>query len=233
MKKILSFSFFLTSSVILAQLPQSLMKPVGKTTKYEKYDGYVYKNINYKDANIVDEKSGTYNSKLRYNIYTDAIEFTKDSELFEIIKTHEIQVRIQGEYYYYCNFVHQHGMKQEGYYVLIELNDSYRIYKRYSLEIMEPEKANINRPTSQTSQGKIRTVTTYHLEEEGIIIELPINKRSILTLFNDKKDELKQYMSKEKIHLKKEEDLVRLVAKYNALKRIDNLSGNLLLNNNK
>jgi len=71
---------------------------------------------------------------------------------------------------------------------------------------------------------------SYFLEENNIIVELPLDKKEILiTAFSDKSDELKQYIKKEKIKLKKEEDLVRLVAKYNALKNLSSSPSNGLL----
>ena len=53
----------------------------------------------------------------------------------------------------------------------------------------------------------------------------------MLALFNDKEEELKKYFKKEKIRLGKEEDLIRLVARYNALKSSDSLASKSLLSN--
>ncbi|WP_344820985.1 hypothetical protein [Aquimarina gracilis] len=71
------------------------------------------------------------------------------------------------------------------------------------------------------TMGKIKLVTTFYLEENEIILELPLSKKDLLLTFSDKEKELKEYMKKEKLKLKKEEDLLRLVARYNALKNLN------------
>jgi len=48
-----------------------------------------------------------------------------------------------------------------------------------------------------------------------------MHKKDILTVFNDKEGEIKEYLKKAKIRIRKEEDLIRLVARYNAIKSSD------------
>jgi len=100
---------------------------------------------------------------------------------------------------------------------LIELTDQYRIYKRLTLDITDPEEKG---PVSSgiTAPGNVKTITTYYIEESGIIMELPMNKKGLLATFSDKQNELKEYIKKGKIRVRKEDDLIRLVARYNALK---------------
>ena len=58
----------------------------------------------------------------------------------------------------------------------------------------------------------------YYMEQNNKLTELPQSKKDILTVFSDQEDALKQYMKDEKIKLKKAEDLVKFIAKYNSLK---------------
>ncbi len=228
MKKSILLLFLAISSTIVAQLPRSLLKSAERVTSFDEYDGSMYAKGRYKESSIIDEKSGTYIAKLKYNIYTDAIEFTKDSKLFSIVKTPTTHVQIDSDYFYYCEFKSQRGLKRNGYYILVELNDTYRIYKRLTLDIKEPDLSLIK----TSGPGQLKTITTYYLEEEGVIMELPMNKKDILVTFSDKEEELKEYIKKGKIRLRKEEDLVRFVARYNAFKNSDsNISRSLISSN--
>lgn len=229
MRNKLPLILFLTTSTLFAQLPQELLKTVQKTKVFESYTGSVYINKKYQNANIIAEKIGTYEASIRYNIFNDVLEYTEESKLYEIIKTPTTHVRIGNDYFYYCTFKNERGFNKHGYYVLIDLNEQYRIYKKYDLIVTEPK--SMDADTGSAQIGKIKISETYYLEENGIIIDLPTKKSDLLVLFSDKKDELKEYIKKEKIKVKKKEGLIKLVAKYNALKNIDANPSRSLLSN--
>jgi len=226
MKKIFTLLLLSVSTSIFAQLPSHLYTETEKISKFEEYDGTMYSKSRYKESSVIDERVGTFDAKLKYNVYTDALEYTKETELFQIIKNEKVHARIDGDYFYYCNFTSQRGLPRNGYYVLVELNDQYRIYKKYTLEIKSAENAVVN---SGVQKGQLRMITDYYLEEDGVIMELPMDKKEILAAFNDT-GELQGYLKKAKIRLRKEEDLIRFVARYNALKNseTDNFPKSLL-----
>ncbi|MCK8522420.1 hypothetical protein M0D21_12620 [Aquimarina sp. D1M17] len=219
MRKILQILLLLITQIGFAQIPQHILKSSEKITKYDKYAGSIYINNKFEQSTIIDESSKTYEAKLNYNIFTDAIEYETRTDLFELSKNPTTYARINNDYYYYCNFKTRRGAKRNGYYVLMELNDTYRIYKRFKVEITDPEEKE-NMPGSLT-MGKIKMITKFYLEENQVIVEIPTSKKELLLTFEDKGEELKDYMKKEKIKLRKEEDLLRLVAKYNALKNME------------
>ncbi len=229
MRKILQISVFLIAPIVCAQFSQSIATPSERVKELEKYLGSIYLNKEYQKANVIDEKSGTYDTRLKYNIFTDALEHREGGKIREVIKTPTTYARINDEYYYYCKFQNERGRKRNGYYILVEMNDNYRIYKKYALEITDPKEMDAMTGTAVT--GKIKVNTTFYMEEGSMIKELPTSKKDFLTAFSDKEGELKEYMKKEKIRLKKQEDLVRLVAKYNALKNITSSPSRSLLSN--
>ncbi|GGX13869.1 hypothetical protein [Aquimarina muelleri] len=229
MRKILLFLCLALSSTIFAQLPRDLLNTIKKDYTFEDYSGNIYMTSGYKDANVIHEKSTTFDAKLRYNIHTDALEYDSGSQLYELVKKPTIHARIDGDYFYYCTFESQRGVDRSGYYILVELSNGYSIYKRLTLKIREPRNGvGVGAPIES---GAVRSSTTYYLEEAGVIMELPMSKKDMLAVFNDKENELKEYLKKEKIRLRKEEDLVRLVARYNALKSSGSASSQSLLSN--
>jgi hypothetical protein len=230
MKRVLLLLCLAASSALFAQLPKNLLVPTTKVSAYDNYNGSIYMKTHYKESSIIDEKSGTFDAKLKYNIYSDALEYNSKSELYEVVKNQTVHARINSDYFYYCEFQNQRGIHKSGYFILVELTDKYRIYKKLTLKVKDPEEKGkiIN---GLPEPGFIKTITTYYLEESGVIMELPINKKEMLATFNDKESELKNYLKKKKIRLSKEEDLVRLVARYNALKSSDSIPSQSLLSN--
>ena len=231
MRKILLFCLLISVQFAIAQLPQSLIEATSKVTTFDEYDGSIYDNLRFLNASVIDEKSGTFDAKLRYNIYLDVIEYKKGDELFKLVSSPTTHARINDNYHYYCEFKNQRGLKQPGYYILVELNERYRVYKKITLSIVEPGQKTSSLDVIEA--GKIRKVVTYYLEERGIIMELPVDKKEMLAVFSDKADELKSYMKAEKIKLRKEEDLVRLISRYNALKSDGNIPARTLLSNSR
>ncbi|GAA3508685.1 hypothetical protein GCM10022393_20340 [Aquimarina addita] len=215
---------------MLAQLPQSLLQTAKDVPLFDGYQGSIYKTLGYRDASLIDEKSGSFDAPLRYNIYSDLIEHQKGNEQFAIVRNKTTHARIDGEYFYYCDFKNQRGSDVPGYFVLIELHDDYRIYKKYSIDVKKPQQRST--PSGTDTPGKLATKITYFLEENSVIMELPLDKKGILGVLSDKETELKEYIKKEKIKVRKEEDLIRLVSRYNALKRSESgPSGSLLSSN--
>ncbi|RZS98841.1 hypothetical protein [Aquimarina brevivitae] len=213
-----------------AQLSQSIARPIQKPSAFNDYDGSVYERVAFRKAEISDKQHGTHIAELRYNIHTDALEYENDNGYFELYKRTTLNVRFDDEYFYYCKFKNERGADREGYYVLIEKHENYSIYKKYDLEFREPKRVTM---TQVEESGKINQVITYYLEERGVITELPMRKKDFLAIFRDKETELEDYMKEERIRLRKEEDLIRIVSRYHALKNIDgDISNGLLTNRN-
>jgi len=216
--KKLQLLFLIISPILFAQTPKSLVKTTKIVTQFDEYEGSIYNSLKYKSATIIDEKSRTFDTKLRYNAYTDALELKQQGELLELIKKPTLHARIDDDYYYFCEFKTVRGIKKHGYYVLVELNERYKVYKKYSVDVKRPNPKGSSNGTS--APGEVTVKTAYFIEEKGTIVELPQNKKEFLATFNDKEEELKDYIKKEKIKVRKEEDLIRLVSKYNSLKII-------------
>ncbi|GAA3508688.1 hypothetical protein GCM10022393_20350 [Aquimarina addita] len=231
MRNLLQTLFLLATTTLFAQLPESIIEPSKEVDLFDNYKGSIYKLKKHKEASITDEASGTFNGELNYNIYLDIIEYVKNDNLFQIVKSPSVYANIKGDYYYYCNFKNSRGQKRQGYYVLVELSDNYSVYKKYTLKITPPDELDVDPMTGGIPPGSIKTLTSYYLEENGVILELPVGKKDLLATLSDKKNELEKYISSEKINPKKEEDLLRLVSRYNALKNSDTNPTRSLLSN--
>lgn len=231
MKKFLLLIVLVTSLQGFAQIPQSLLEQhtYQSAFVFDDYLGSIYKTLSFEKGSVIEEKSSVFEDELRYNIDGDIFEYNFADTMYQIKKNPQIYVRIDDEYFYYCEFQTDNFLPVHGYYVLVDMNEDYSIYKKYTIKIKHPDKN--GGPDGTATPGNLRMETTYYLEEDKFIKELPTNKGTALASFEDKKDELKKYMKSQKLRLNKEEDLIRFVSKYNALKS-DNIgkSRSLLVN---
>lgn len=231
MKTFANILVLLSVCTSLAQLPERLITPIDQNNTFDEYAGSIFINQNFKAALVIDERTGTYDADLRYNIYSDAIEFAKDDQLFELEKNSVMHFKINDELYYYCKFKNDRGLNRHGYYILVSLSNNYTIYKKIELDITAPKTTSV--VESHNAQGRILKREVYYIEKDKKITELPQNKKDILsTVFSDQEVALKAFIKTEKIKIRKEQDLIKLVQKYNSLNGDDssNSSRSLLSN---
>lgn len=222
-------ALFLFACSYAQQPPQDILKIAKKSELFEDYTGSIYAQDVPTESSVIDEHSGTYTAKLRYNAYNDALEYKSGPTVYEIARHTTIHARVGDDYYYYCKFKNQRGFKRSGYYVLVELSDQYRVYKKIELKITQPKENDV--VSGSSTVGKVKTTESFFMEVDGTLTPLPTNKKEILTVFSDQEEELKKYIKQEKIRLKKPDDLVKFVAKYNALKNMSTNPSRSLLSN--
>lgn len=73
---------------------------------------------------------------------------------------------------------------------------------------------------SEINAGMVKTFTTisrYYILKDNIVSLIKINKSDVLALLKNQEEKINAYMSQHKISLKKESDLIEIVAYYNLL----------------
>lgn len=211
-------TLFIGFSTVQAQLPRKMIEFSQKVTSFDKdYFGSIYKQKEPSPSKVFHTTFGNHEVNLQYNVYIDAIEYELDNQTYTLLKTDPANVQIGDEFYYYGNFKTQRKQKREGYYVLIDNQEYYRIFKKYTLDIKESKPNDQIGSSSENTKGKIKLVTTYYLEENNIVIELPTKKKDMLAMFESRESELKDFFKKEKLKLKNEEDLIKFVSHFNVL----------------
>lgn len=73
---------------------------------------------------------------------------------------------------------------------------------------------------SEINAGMVKTFTTisrYYLVKDNVVTLVKINKSDILPLLKSQEEKINAYMSQHKISLRKENDLIEIIAYYNLL----------------
>lgn len=163
---------------------------------------------------------GIYNSEkalvtgipLRYNIFSDEIEI-KDAtsdEITALIKSPEYFVKINEELYLYV--LGDNG----GYFKVLTDGKSYDLYKKSAVRYVEavPTTDGYSRETPARFS---RTDTYYIVSKSGSFYELPNNRKRFTAIFSANQSKISDYLKKNKINLKQEEDMVKVITYINEL----------------
>ncbi len=150
---------------------------------------------------------------LRYNMYRDEMEFTKDGKTLYISKQpgRKIVFKDSKEKYIILNY-----NDKPRYFITHNEGDNILLTRKV-VEYIEPKPANSSYQNDRPADFKRKNDENYIRFKDGSIIELPRNKKKFYNLFKDKSSDIKKYIKKEKLDIKEIEDLEKIVRYYNTL----------------
>lgn len=152
---------------------------------------------------------------LRYNIYEDEMEFTKDKKVYYIQKTENTKItfRTMNKTYQCLNYDSNLGY----YLVHIEPSpDKMGLITKESVKFIEGKKATSNYDQDRPANF-LRQKDKHYLVINQSLYKLPKKKKDFLSLFKSKDSTIKQYMKKNKLNYQKIKDLKEILYFYNTL----------------
>ena len=160
-----------------------------------------------------DENMG--NMFYRYNAYNEEIEIKQSNLESEGIRAlgrdKKISIMVNGKPMSFKTFIDKKGKTQNGY--LTQLSDGkYSFYKRTDVKYTEGQRA--QNSFIQAIPARFSKFTEYYLEIEGInrIDELELSNRKLIKLVpNEKKEALKVYLKENKIKIKDEQSVFKVL----------------------
>lgn len=179
-------------------------------TKYDDIQGSPFLNKEFIKGELLMSDSTKYiGIPLRYNIYTDEIEYQgpDESEFALGDKTMAIKISFDNHEFKYIS-----SSEVKSYLEFVVLGKA-TLLKKYKVRYVEAEKAKAYEKSMPARFE--RGTENYYIEfQDGKISYVPNNK-NIASLFPDKKEEIEKYVKAEKLKLKKEDDLIKLINFYN------------------
>jgi hypothetical protein len=164
----------------------------------------------------VDTFNGVYSEMLmRYNIHADYIEFKQKNQTYILDPEPRIkQVRFDDRIFVVVNYEHK-GKERYGY---LELLDSGKVTLFAKKTILYREwQAPKALESGPTPAKYTRTADIYFFRiSDGTVMRVESVKKLIENL-PDKHEELTQFAKKEKLGIKEESDLKKLLKQYNSL----------------
>lgn len=180
-----------------------------------KIEGTPYKQNIFLPTTLYYEDENLGNVFYRYNAYNEEVEIKTANVEKEPIralgKDKKINVMVGNQPMSFKTFIDKSGATKNGYLTLVQ-DGTYKLYKRLNVSFKEEQKA----PNSfvKGKPARFTQSTEYYLEsEDGMRIDfLELSKKKLLKLVNSEKQSmLKTFLKDEKIDLKEERDLNKVI----------------------
>ena len=175
------------------------------------YTGSPYYNVEYLTGNILFEgKTIASNKSLRYNVSKEEFEIrdprNQESKIVKtILRNTEITIQIGEESFEYIT--NEKNRYKGG---------KYSLYKKIKKEYIASQRA-VSSMASDVAALYKEKIFLYLVDEQGAFTALPSSKKGNLNAFGKMKKEVKEYAQKNKLNLKKEKDLIKVLAYTNSL----------------
>ena len=106
-----------------------------------------------------------------------------------------------------------------GFFKILAKNDKAFLLGKQFIEFKPEVKPKSNFETLKPAKFERKKDTYYlKLSDQDIVIELPTRKSKFLDVFNSKSNAVKNFIKKEKLGIKNEEDLIKIFNFYVSLK---------------
>ena len=185
------------------------------------YNGTPYNNPSYLPGNIYENNTLLASDvALRYNAIEDEVEVkesltTPDEDAKVLAKSLEIFVKINGDIFIFAPY--QGGVENGGYFQILFEGDNYSLYKKLKKKFIPAKKASTS-ITKDLPPVFLDRPVYYIVTKKGKYYELPDSNGKKLKVFGNKQNEIKKYVKENRLDLKNEKDLIRVMIYFDNFK---------------
>lgn len=157
--------------------------------------------------------------KGKYNANQDYIEVDNKGEVIFFVPTmeHRYDVLFTDENTTYRAFEYEN--LKFGFFKILAKNDKTFLLSKQFVKFYPEVKPKSNYETLKPAKFERKQDAYYiKLSDQDIVIELPTRKSKFLDVFNSKSNSVKSFIKKERLGIKKEEDLIKIFNFYVSLK---------------
>lgn len=221
MKKIMLAAFTVCCFSVQAQLENmsgTMNKPLTEVEQYKSTQGSPYFLEEYKSGTITDKNGRVHNVFLKYDTYQEEVELFNDGKPLLIDKNiypkftiEFIEERIGKKVSYtFTNEIKIPGLKKSKYSLVLADGQNMKLVKVIQTYLNESQDSGYG---GIVQPHRFDTKEVYFLlNAKGESMEVKASNKSVLKAFNNDAS-LKAYFKKERLKIRKEEDLV-LIARY-------------------
>lgn len=181
-----------------------------ESLKYDNVQGSPYLRKEFLNGQIQINDTARYNNLLlRYNIYDDQIEFkTKNDQIMALINPGQYQFIRIGDQTFVCLTYRISKREQTGILEILAAGKA-MLYKKYEVDFTAESEA---KPFKDPEPDRfIEKNPAYLISIDDEPPAIMKNNRSVLNALERVKPNIAAYIQEQKINLKKEEDLVKII----------------------
>jgi hypothetical protein len=185
---------------------------------YSNIDGDPFIYRDFIPGRMILKNGEIYSLNLRYDIYTSKIQFKDKDEIFEIINQEKLAlIVIDTITFQYSNYLKSPGEANsvENSWFILKTDGKCKLFIKKNIRIQDAE---LPKPYQEAKPAKfIHTSDTYYLKPEDKSAVRIDNKKDLLNIFTDKKDQITEFINSNKLGVKEVYDLVKIISFYNSL----------------
>jgi len=190
-------------------------KKLAEYSGKNKITGSQYLDSEFHKGSIITSDSIIFSGvQLRYNNYKDVMEFKKEeNKIYEIPSQLPImQIKIDGNVYERKAYKLKGKLKHRFFQRLT--NGEIAIFRQQRIILEQAKMEGIYKASKLPNYKKKRPVW-FLQKNKSDEVKMISNKKELLNLLSDKKDLLSGFIKKNKLRIKKEDDLTKIVNYYN------------------
>ena len=160
---------------------------------------------------------------MRYNAIADEIEVkesleTPISKARPLTKSPDVYVKIVNDIFIFAPY--RGGIEGGGYFQVLYEGDKISVFKKLNKKFYpaKPAKTSITRDILAKFEDK---PVYYLVSKNGKFYELPSSRSKKLKVFGKNQEVIKTFVSKNKLNLNTEEDLIATIVYFNSLEKIE------------
>lgn len=185
----------------------------GRNYEYKhKTEGSPYLNKSFLHAKVSDKIS---NALMRYNAYDDEFEFINSNNdtlvLNKSASIGTITFTALNTNYQLVDFVDKSGRMNSGYLIKLHEKNELVLYKRQKVNYYEAKAATSSYERNSPARFSPAKDSFFLKNKEGVLTELPSNKKGLLKLFPEKKAVVEAFIKQNDIDFDKELDWIKLI----------------------
>jgi len=216
--KYLAFAIFLCmfSPLLKAQMDTPAKNTYGRNhLSLADLDGSPYLDNEYKIGSVISVDDVVFKDiPLRYNCFDDVLEFMKDKVAYDLKPKDKIKrAEIGNQVFVYKDYEADRGIDKSFFEVLTE--GKANLYARFTIKFYEAEEL---KGFAEAKPARFDDLSeTYYVSVNNSPAKKISNSKKLLEILSDKQKDVDSFISKQKLSVKKPEDLKKIIAYYNSL----------------
>lgn len=185
---------------------------------YANIKGNPYMFRDFKPGKLILRSGEEFNLAFRYDVYADQMHIKDKNAVYGLIHPEKIaQIVIDSVKFVYAEFENKGNeiTASNGGYFILKTDGKCSLLVRKNIRVQDPE---LPKPYQPAKPAKfINTADTYYLKMQDKNAVKISSKDELLSVLADKKNEVNRFIKENRLKLKEEGDLSRLITYYNNL----------------
>ncbi len=191
-------------------------EPVSYTLNYEDIEGSPYLNDTLVKGLVRFDNGDTITAYMRFNIYEDGIEYLEGEKIQAIDNDFQIRYALIGrDKMVYLKY--GYGKISKKGYLIEKVAGKCKLYLKHNIKFENAEPALTSYHQPKPAMFVKRPIQWFVSNDGGPVVNLWLTKSELEEIFGNQYTALERYRKKEKLKLRREEDVILLFEYFNSI----------------